>query len=343
MKAAVMHDINNIAIEEVPTPSPQRGELLVRIKATRVCGTDISMHRGHHPGAFSPRILGHECAGEVAEVGEGVSGFKPGDRVGIDPLIYCGRCFFCRMGRNNLCENGGLMGRETNGSFAEYAIITPERAVKIPDTMAFDVASYMDAVGSVYHSHCRSQLLRPGASVVVLGLGSIGMLHIQLAKLAGASPVIGVSRSQWKLDWALQFGADIAINAAEEDAVKALLRLTPHHGADVVIEAAGVPETIRQSYEMVRPGGEIIQYGIGAAPVDNLNVFLQYYKETTTYGVRALPHNDFSLSAKFLHDETVKIAPLITHRFPLKQTAEGLELAERPSGRVLGVVITSSA
>ncbi|MFC1908633.1 zinc-binding dehydrogenase [Chloroflexota bacterium] len=341
MKAAVMHDTSNIVIEEVPTPSAGSGELLLRVRATRVCGTDVNMYRGNHPGPFLPRILGHECAGEVVEVGNGVTGFNPGDRVGIDPLIYCGKCYFCRMGKNNLCENGGLMGREVNGSFAEFAIVTPERVVKIPDAMSFDVASYLEAVGSVYHSHSMAQLLGPGASVAVIGLGSIGMLHVQFAKLAGANPVVVTDIIPWKLDLALQLGADIALNAKEEDVVEALLKLTPHHGADVVIEAAGVPTTIRQSYEMVRPGGEIIQFGVGPTSMDNMNIYLQYYKETITYGVRAITYNDMGLAVKFLENQTISIEPIITHRFPLEQTAEALELAEKPSGKVLGIVVNS--
>jgi len=341
MKAAVMHDVNKMVFEEVPTPSPGSGEILLRVKSTRVCGTDVSMYHGKHPGAFLPRILGHECAGEVVEAGKGVSGFKPGDRIIIDPLLYCGQCYFCRMGKNNLCENGGLMGRDVNGSFAEYAIITPERAARMPDSMSYDVASFVEVAGSVYHSQSMARLLRPGASVVVLGLGSMGMLHIQFAKLAGASPVIGVSQSQWKLDLALQLGADVVVNAREEDPVEAIKRLTPHGGADVVIESAGVPTTIQQSYEMVRPAGEIIQYGIGSTSVDNINNFLMYYKEMIIYGVRALTYNDISVAAKVIGDQTIQVEPLITHRLPLEKTIEGFELMEKPSGKVLGIVVNS--
>lgn len=341
MKAAVMHKVNNIVFEEVPKPSPKKGELLVRIRATRVCKTDVQMYRGIMPGAFLPRILGHEPAGEVAEVGDGISEFKPGDRVAIDPLVYCGKCYFCKIGMNNLCENGGLMGREANGSFAEYAIITPERAMKISDRISFDVACFAEVVGSVYRSQCKAQLLGPGASVLILGLGSVGMIQAQFAKLAGANPVIGVSRSQWKLDLALQLGADIVIDANKEDTVEVLRRLTPHGGADVVIEAAGVPATIQQSYHLARPGGEIIQYGIGPSSVDNINTYLQYYKELTVYGVRAFTYNEFSISTKFLEDQSIRIEPIITHRLPLKQTVEGLELSEKQPGKGLGIVINS--
>jgi len=337
MKAAVMHGFDNIVFEEIPTPSPAKGELLVRVKSTRVCGTDISMYHGSHPGRFLPRILGHECAGEVVAVGQGVSGFKPGDRIGIDPLVYCGKCYFCRMGKNNLCESGGLMGRETNGSLAEYTIITPERAVRIPDSMPFDVACHMAAVASIYYGQRKSRLIGSGASVVVLGLGSAGMVQTQLARLGG-SEVIGVSRSRWKLDLALKLGANIVINANEEDPVEAIMKRT-HRGADVVIECAGVPATIRQAYEMVRPGGEIIQYGIGPTSVDNINTFLFYYKDITVYGVRAFTYNDLSSSIKFL-EKAIRIEPTITHRFPLEQTTEAFELAEKP-GRQLGVVINS--
>ena len=341
MKAVVMHDANNMVFEEIPTPSPGSGEILLRVRATRVCGTDVGMFRGKHPGAFLPRVLGHECAGEVVKVGDGVSGYKPGDRVIIDPLLYCGQCYYCRMGKNNLCENGGLMGRDVNGSFAEYTIVTPERAIKMPDSMSFDVASFVEVAGSVSHSHCMTQLLRPGNSVVVFGLGSMGMLHIQFAKLAGATPVIGVSRSQWKLDLARQLGADVVINSKDEDPVAAINKLTPHGGADVVIETAGVPATIRQSYDMVRPAGEILQYGIGPTSVDNINEYLMYYKEITIYGVRALTFNDFSSAIKVIDSGAIQVEPLITHRLPLEKTLEGFELLEKPSGKVLGIVINS--
>ena len=341
MKAAVMHDASNIVLEEVPKPSPEKGELLVRIMATRVCKTDVQMYRGLMPGVFLPRILGHEPAGEVAEVGEGVSGFNIGDRVAIDPLVYCGKCHFCRTGMNNLCENGGLMGREANGSFAEYAIITPERAMKISDRISFDVACFAEAVGSVYRGQCKAQLLRPGASVLILGLGSIGMIQAQFAKLAGANPIIGVSRSQWKLDLALQLGADVVIDANTGGVAEELKRLTPHGGADVVIEAAGAPVTIQQTYHLVRPGGEIIQYGIGPSSVDNINTYLQYYKELTVYGVRAFTYGEFSISTKFLEDQSIRIEPIITHRLPLEKTADGLELSEKQTGEALGIVINS--
>jgi len=175
----------------------------------------------------------------------------------------------------------------------------------------------------------------------VLGLGSIGMLHTQFAKLAGANPVVATDIIPWKLDLALQLGADIAINPNEEDTVEAIKRLTPHGGADVVIDAAGIPPTIRQTYHLVRPGGEVIQYGIGPTSVDNINTYLQYYKELTVYGVRAFTYSEFSVSAKFLEDPRIKIDSIITHRLPLEQTVEGLELSEKQQGKVLGVVINS--
>lgn len=339
MKAAVMHDVNRIVFEEVPTPSPGKGELLVKVGATRVCATDVNMYHGRHPGPFLPRILGHECSGEVTEVGEGIHDFRAGDRIGIDPIIYCGQCYFCRMGRNNLCENGGLMGRETNGSFAEYTIITPERAVKIPNSISLDVACFMEAMGSIYHGATLARLMVPHASVAVIGLGSIGMMQIQYAKLAGCDPVIGITRSQWKLDLAKELGADFVLDASDEDFVEGVKKITPHGGADVVIEAAGVPDTIRKTFELVRPGGEIIQYGIGPTYTDNINTYLQYYKEITIYGVRALNHNDFVQSVSFLDRGGINIERIITHRFALEKTAEGLELAENPAEKVLGIVI----
>jgi L-iditol 2-dehydrogenase len=341
MDATVMYAVNDMVYKEVPTPSPEAGELLVRVRATHVCATDVNMYRGRHPGKFLPRILGHECAGEISEVGEGVTEFKPGDRVAINPVISCGKCELCHSSMNNLCEHGGLMGREENGSFARYCVIPTDRAAKVSSDISFEEASFAEALGSVHRGQRMSRLLRPAASVVVLGMGSIGMLHVQLAKLAGASLVIAVSSSHWKLDLALKLGANITISAKDDDPVKAVISLTHGRGADVVIEAAGVPETIRETHEMVRFGGEIIQYGIGPSSVDGMNMYLQYFKEFTTYGVRAVSHNDFSLAVKLLEDHAVKIEPLITHRFPLERTVEALELSEKPEKGVLGIIVTS--
>ncbi len=341
MKAAVMHEFNKIVLEEVPVPSPKKGELLVRVRSTRVCGTDVGMYQGRQPGAFLPRILGHECSGEVARVGDEVTGFKPGDRIGMYPFIDCGQCYFCREGRHQMCVNFGMIGREVNGSFAEYTIINANGAVKIADSMSFDVACFMDAVASGYHSAIMTKLLRPGASVVVLGMGPVGLIHTQFAKLAGANPVIGIDILQWKLDLARQLGADVVVNAKNENPVEAIMRLTPHGGADVVIESVGFPETIRQTYQMVMPGGEVMQFGIGPTSVDNINTFLVYFKEITSYGSRGFTHNEFNLAQKFLADQTIRVEPLITHRLPLEKTVYGLELPANKSEKALGIIINS--
>lgn len=337
-----MLDTNNIKYKDIPKPIIKKGELLVRIKSTRVCRTDIRMYRGEMAGSFLPRILGHETAGEVAEVGSEVTTFNVGDRIGIDPLVYCGKCYFCKKGLNNLCVNGGLMGRESNGSFAEYAVITPERAIKIPDSMSFDVACFWEAVGSIYRSICKTKLIRPGAIVVVLGLGSMGMIHIQLIRRAGSQKIIAVDSLPWKLELALELGADEVVNNSDPDkATEIINKLTPHYGADVVIDAVGSPITICQSYDLVRPGGEIIQYGIGPNSVDNINVYLQYYKEITIYGVRAFTISEHEVSMGFIEHQDIKIEPIITHRLGLQETAAALELSEKQTGKVLGVIVNS--
>jgi len=335
MKAAVLRAPNQLKVEELPKPEPGFGEVLVRIRATAICGTDLGIYQGKHKVNY-PLVLGHETTGEVEKVGEGVAEFKPGDRVANNPLTYCNMCYQCYLGNVQLCEKGGLIGRESDGSFAEYISIPKERLFPIPDSI-----SYVDGTNINLLATCLWGLAKisitPIDSVVILGQGASGLLWNQLARVSGADPVIGISRSQWKLDLCEKMGA-ISVNARDKDPVQAVKEATGGKGATVVIEAAGTSVTINQAIDMVAPGGTILHFGIGPVSVPDYNFSQLYFKEVKLVGTRAMRPLDFMDGIKLIDRGTIDISFLVTHKYPLSEIQEAFDLVDK-GGKTLRTVI----
>lgn len=335
MKAAVLRGPKQLRIEEVPPPEPAYGEVLVRVKATAICGTDISIYQGKTPVRY-PRIIGHESAGEVVEAGEGVRGLKAGDRVVMSPTSYCGACPACLAGYANICENGGLFGREFDGTYAEYVTLAENRAFRLPDSISVLEATTFIVLTTVVYAQRKIALL-PGSSVAVIGEGPAGLLHTRFAKLRGAEPVIGVSRSQWKLDLARStFGADWTVREAVEERVR---ELTGGRGADLVVESAGTAATLNLATELVRPGGTILAFGITPPQVEQFRSYALYYKDLTIVGSRAMQPMDWAYSIALAERGKVDLGTMITHRLPLEELAGGFELLHDRSQQVLRVVV----
>jgi 2-desacetyl-2-hydroxyethyl bacteriochlorophyllide A dehydrogenase len=337
MKAAVLHGPYNLVVEEVEKPKAKAGEVLVKVRATGICGTDVETYHGKYPVKY-PIIMGHEAAGEVAEVGENVKKVKVGDRVVIDPIFHCGKCYLCLMGKKNLCVNGGLLGRDAgSGAYAEYTVIPEHMVFKIPEKISYEEATAIQLLTTVYHSQKRVRIM-PGDSVAILGIGAAGLLHTRLAKLSGANPIIAVSRSDWKLELAKNYGADITVNSKEEEPVKSILNHTNGRGADVIIEAAGAAETLKQAIEAVRPGGTILSFGVLTERVSEINFFPMYFKEISIVGSRASTGEEFEPSIKLVAIGAIDVKPLLTHILPLEKIVEGFKLLESP-GAVLRAII----
>ena len=261
MKAALLEAPHQMSVGTQPDPSLPPGHVLVQVATSAICGTDVSIWAGKMP-ANIPIIPGHECTGTVAEIGVDVTRLKAGKRVVLNPVTSCGVCHYCLRGLPNLCLSGGLRGREVPGTFAEYVSVKETEAYQIPDNVNFAAATNFVGLYTVVYSQRKASYI-PGGKVAVIGQGSSGLLHTQLAKVSGASSVIAITRSKWKLEMAKKLGADEIIPAGEADPVERVLELTDGLGADVVIETAGNAGTIVQAYDMVRPGGAILQFGIG--------------------------------------------------------------------------------
>jgi 2-desacetyl-2-hydroxyethyl bacteriochlorophyllide A dehydrogenase len=236
MKAMVLSAPNELALGEVARPAIGPGQVLVRVMYSGICGTDYKIYSGAIPVRY-PRIMGHEMIGEVVEAGAGAI-VRPGDRAIIDPELYCGACFHCRIGQTHLCPKGLLLGRDANGGFAEYVVAPATHVFPLPQSIDNQTAPLIQVLTTCLHAQRQIHIF-PGEAVAVLGLGVTGQLHVQLAKARGASPVIGITRSAEKRELALRLGADLAF-AGGEEAIRRVREATEGRGADVVIECTGM-------------------------------------------------------------------------------------------------------
>ncbi|HEX5936187.1 MAG TPA: alcohol dehydrogenase catalytic domain-containing protein [Actinomycetota bacterium] len=290
--------------------------MAVRVAAVGICGTDHSIYAGKIPVDY-PRVMGHEIVGTIV-------GADAGPRVLVDPGIACGRCRQCLEDRANICTEGWLLGRDADGGLREVLTV-PERNVHVlPERMDASTAPMVQVLATCVHAQVRCSPAA-GESVVVLGLGVTGLLHVQLAKLRGADPVVGVTRSDAKLALAGTLGADVLVSAdgSEAEEVRAALP----GGADLVIDSAGTVETLARAVEMARIGGRILAYGTITGTSGSMSFYDLYYKELTVVGARSARAEDFPLALEAVASGRVQLAPLVSARFSLVAVPDAIEAA----------------
>ena len=263
MKAAVVEKPNVLRIKQVPVPEIADEEVLIRVKYTGICGTDWSIFTGRYSADKLPLISGHEFSGTVAQVGKKARGLKEGDRVTADINMSCGICFYCRKGQKLMCRDFRQLGIHIDGTFAEYVKAPFDQVHKLPDSVDFLSGAFIEPLSCVIHSSKAARVTH-GSSVAVIGCG-LGILHGALASQRGAAPVIVIGDNARRLAVAKEMGADIVLNVKEgKDPVAEVKQLTEGRGADFVVEAVGTPRTYEQAFEMVRPGGTVVAFGICA-------------------------------------------------------------------------------
>jgi 2-desacetyl-2-hydroxyethyl bacteriochlorophyllide A dehydrogenase len=340
MQAAVLKAPRQLELVARPMPVAGAGEVVLRVAATAVCHTDLEIYTGNHPGVRYPVVMGHEATGVVAALGPGVSGLAPGQRVLINPIIACGHCDSCARGAENLCRNAGLFGRECDGSLSSYVCLPARYAHALPEHLALDVATIIETLAAVLHSQERVGI-GAGDAVVVIGQGATGLLHTRLARIAGADPVIAVSRSPWKLELARRMGAHHAVEGSAQDVVAEVLRLTGNLGADVVVDAAGGPTILPAGIGMLRPGGRFAAFSVSHRPIPEFSTFPLYFKELSIVGSRALLPGDMTRAIELFASGAVDAHEFVTERFPLEHVAAAFKEYEHNPDRVLRFVITS--
>jgi len=353
MRAALFYGGTDIRVGEVPDPSPGPGEVLVRVRAAGVCGSDLHGYRDPSrtwPGLDLPYLTGHELAGEIVILGPGVSGLEVGQRVGVEPrhLVGCGRCRWCRRGDYQLCPDLGRVGGRSVHStgFAQYSLESAPKCYPLPDDLPVEEAAILDVVAVAVAVHALHRVpVRPMDTVVVLGVGAIGLAMAQVARAAGAGRVIAVGRRDTPLEVARQLGCDAGINATEVDVTEAVRAITDGEGAEIVFEAVGgKAATFAQATEIAARGGRIGIIGSFVEP-QTLDPRLCMRKEVSlhwvwSYGTwEGVP--EFQIALDMMADGRVEAAPLITHRFPLDRTGAAFAAADnkRASGAIKVLVI----
>ncbi|MCL1857466.1 MAG: alcohol dehydrogenase catalytic domain-containing protein, partial [Kiritimatiellaeota bacterium] len=266
MIAAILKNFDTLALEEVPTPTPKAGEVLVRVKACGICATDYKAYRGIRRNVTFPTILGHEPSGIVAAIGSGVRHFKEGDEVIVAPIASCGVCAECRVGNNHYCKNNWCYGGDgpedvRDGAFAEYMIVEEQVLYPKPKGISFDAAALTEPLAGAWKGMILKSEMHVGDDVVVIGTGGIGLLCLMVARAAGAGRLIAVDSSAYARDNAMKLGATHAVDPMSPDVVKQIYGIIPD-GPDVVLEAAGPIEAVELMVALRRRGTKWNIFGI---------------------------------------------------------------------------------
>ena len=324
--------------QEVPEPVIGAGEVLLRVRANGLCATDLKIAEGLVPTVSLPHIPGHEVAGEVAAVGAAVPGLQPGDHITVYPTESCGFCDYCRRGRENCCSNAPRTGFELNGGFAEYMRVDGRNAVKIAPSVPWAAAAIIpDALASVYHALTARARVQAGETVLIVGIGGLGIHAIQIALLLGAR-VIAADIDPDKLSGAAEFSPVALVNSRQQDLPQQVRELTDGWGADVVVETVGgnaVAAALPESISSLRLGGRLAvlgyNYGIPLA-VDTADLI---YGQWSILGSRASTLQDVVDVARLV--EQGRIKPVVSEQYPLQQAEQALaRLRENPPlGRIV--------
>ncbi|MFD1407489.1 zinc-binding dehydrogenase [Kroppenstedtia eburnea] len=340
MKALVKREpgFGNLEIVEIGEPQVGKDQVKIRVKYAGICGSDIHTYEGHYK-VKAPVTLGHEFSGEVVEVGENVTEFKPGDRVTSETTFYiCGECRYCRTGDYNLCSTRMGLGTQQDGGFAKYLLARKESVHLLPGNVDDESAAMTEPLACCYHAVNKASI-REGDVVVVLGPGPIGLLTAQVAKNTGAKVIItGLTHDQVRLDKAKELGIDYAVNIQQEDLKKFVHELTEGYGADVVFECTGAVPAAKMGLDLLRKKGQFVQVGIYATAEIPFDLEKVIQKEITVTGSRSQKPGDWEPSLALMNEHRVDAKALVTHRFKITQWAEAYKAIK--SGEAIKVLLT---
>lgn len=312
---------------EMPELHPGYGEVLIRVAACGVCGTDVHIYHGEKGSAevVPPVILGHEFAGIVAEVGDGIISLQKGDHVTIDPNIYCGYCRSCRSGKKQLCENLQAIGVNRDGGFAEYCLCPESQCYLLSPDIPLSHGAMAEPLACCLHGLDRVKM-RPGDTVCIIGGGAIGLMMLQLARLSGAANIILSEPVEQRRALASRLGATWTVNPIHENLSVRILELTGHDGADVVIECVGQLAASRQAIETAGRGASVLLFSVPKPetflPLDLMTVF---QRELTVLGSFVNP-DTHQRAVQLINKGLIKLDPLITHSFRLNEVDQAIKV-----------------
>ncbi|SHE41163.1 L-threonine 3-dehydrogenase [Seinonella peptonophila] len=332
MLALVKHEAKKGAeLKEMPIPEISEEEVLIQVKTTSICGTDLHIYNWDQWAqnrVNTPYIFGHEFAGVVVKVGSRVEAVQVGDHVTAETHIVCGSCISCRRGHPHVCLQTKIIGIDLDGCFAQYIAIPAANIWKIGENIPFEFASIMEPMGNAVHTVLSTSVA--GKVVAVVGCGPVGLLAVSVAKAAGASQIIALDVNKYRLHLAGKMGATYQIDSNKQDPLEAVIEWTAGRGADVVVEMSGNPQAIQQALAMVTPGGCLSMLGLPTQPVE-LDITNQLvFKGITVHGiVGRRMFTTWEQTTGLLEANAVDLSTLITHQFPLSEYESAFSLMNR--------------
>jgi len=317
MLQQVMTSPGAIEFREVPTPEPKAGEVLVKIRKIGICGSDIHVFHGRHPFTKYPVTQGHEVSGEVAALGADVDKVRVGQKVTIEPQVVCGKCYLCRHGKYNLCEELKVMGFQTTGTASTYFAVDQSKVTPLPDDMSFEQGAMIEPLAVAVHAVRQAGDVR-GKRIAVLGAGPIGNLVAQTAKGLGAESVMVTDISDLRLDLAKQCGIDHCVNTRVKDFGEALIECFGPDKADVIYDCAGNDTTMGQAIRCARKGSVIILVAVFAA-MATIDLAVANDHELDIKSTMMYRHDDYADAIALVSEGKIQLDPLMSKTFPLRE------------------------
>lgn len=341
MKALVLNEYKKLDFMDVPRPEPGPNEVLVRVRACGICGSDVHGFDGSTGRRLPPLIMGHEASGEVAAIGSDVRGFKERDRVTFDSMVSCGQCAYCRRGAVNLCDRRQVLGVSCNefrrdGAFAEYVKVPQHIVVRLPDSVSFEHAAMVEPISVALHAVNITPVLL-GDTGLVVGAGMIGLLALQCLRLAGCGRVFVTDLDDARLKLAMDLGAAETFNPKSRDVTQAILERTGGRGVDVAMEAVGATEPIQTAVACVRKGGTVTLIG-NIKPAIELPLQAVVTREIRLQGSCA-SSNDYAACVDLLSRGAIRVDPLITATAPLDEGQRWFERLYSHEPNLLKVIL----
>jgi len=343
MKAARFYEVGKpLVIEEVPTPQPGPGEVLVKVKACGICGSDIHIvYEGVTPTAFQPIILGHEFSGEIAERGEGVEGWSEGDRVAVACIVSCGQCSNCISGNQQVCLKRRLLGVHLDGGLAEYAKVPVRNLARLTERIPHEQGAILtDAVATPYHAITRRGRLVPGETLTVVGCGGLGIHAVQLAKICGAGLVIAMDISEKALKRAGERGADLICRADRDDPVGFVKEATGGLGSDMAVECVGRQKSIALALECLRVGGRAVVVGLGSENIVTMPPTVYVRSELELRGSYGFTVREIEELIRLVHRGRLDLSASVSRTMGLDQVNEGLDALHKRVDEPIRIVLT---
>ena len=339
MRALVYKGPEQLGLTQVNDLTPDRNEILIKVKATGICGSDVQGHLGRTGRRIPPMIMGHEFSGDICELGEGVERFALGDRVTVQPLIFCGECEYCNQGLTNLCESKKMYGvMDVDGSMAEHICVAEKLTYRLPDSVSYVQGAMLEPFAVAYSAVKRAGGIK-ARNVLVVGAGAIGLLVLQIVKAQKPAKIFVIDINDFRLDLAKRMGADFISNPKENKAREVIAGETRGKGVDIAFEVVGVSAAVQQAMSALRPNGTCIWIG-NSEKMISLNMQEVVTRGLNISGTYAYTHEGFGEAINLLAEQNPGLGPMISKVVPLERGPEMFERLAKGSGDLVKVVLT---